>query len=457
MSVDLGFETIGNATCTVFDNSIPVLTTDPWIVGKPYFGSWNHRFGIPKNQKHNIYKSKYIWISHGHPDHLDLDTLIELKNAQILVPDHFNDRIYNDLTKLGYKLKKINSNYDYKLSNNVSIRCYSDYYQDSIILIKIKNRDLIVNINDSNLFGIKEVVKKQIKILKNYKNKFLLKAIGLHDADMVNFYDNEDNFILDNYLSTEFETGREWMSSLKDLGCNMAIPFSSMHKYQRDDSIHINKYIKPLDNHQKSFKNTYGELLPPFIIWDSISEDYKKINPKETESKIIESSSLNDNWNDLLNRNDKKILFNYFNQIEILKSYIGIIHFNVGGEIFSVKLSEIKNEIIFEVPRHSLIKAIKHSIFDDLLIGNFMKTRLLNLNSLYPKFAPYVTKYYDNGNVRNFDELKDYFSYYKEKSGSRYLFSKDMAKRRIKEAYKGSPLEKFYYYSTRVYYNLFQR
>ena len=48
MSVDLGFETIGNATCTVFDNSIPVLTTDPWIVGKQYFGSWNHRFRIPK-------------------------------------------------------------------------------------------------------------------------------------------------------------------------------------------------------------------------------------------------------------------------------------------------------------------------------------------------------------------------------------------------------------------------
>ena len=86
-----------------------------------------------------------------------------------------------------------------------------------------------------------------------------------------------------------------------------------------------------------------------------------------------------------------------------------------------------------------------------------MKTRLLNLNSLYPKFAPYVTKYYDNGNVRNFDELKDYISYYKEKSGSRYLFSKDMAKRRLKEAYNGSLLEKFYYYSTRVYYNLFQR
>tara|TARA_B100001250_G_scaffold397284_1_gene404232 strand:+ start:4018 stop:5391 length:1374 start_codon:yes stop_codon:yes gene_type:complete len=457
MSVDLGFETIGNATCTVFDNSIPVLTTDPWINGKPYFGSWNHRFEIPKNQKSNIYKSKYIWISHGHPDHLDLETLRDLKNAQILVPDHFNNRIYNDLTNLGYRLKKINSNADYKLSDNISIKCYSDYYQDSIILIKIKDKDLIVNINDSNLFGIKEIVKKEIKILKNYKYKFLLKAIGLHDADMVNFYDNENNFVLDKYLSTEFETGKEWASSLKELGCNMAIPFSSMHKYQRDDSIHINKYIKPLDNHQKSFENTHGELLPPFIIWNSSVKEYKEINPKEIKTTIVKSNVFNDNWNDILDKNDKKIITKYFNEFEILKSYIGIIHFNCGGEIFSVRLSNIKNEIIFEVPRHSLIKAIRYSIFDDLLIGNFMKTRLLNLDSLYPKFAPFVTKFYDNGRVKNFDELKDYYKYYKKNSGSSYLFFKDQTKRKLKKNYKGSILELFYYYSTRVYYHIFQK
>ena len=33
MSIDLGFETIGNATCTVYDGSNPILTTDPWVIG----------------------------------------------------------------------------------------------------------------------------------------------------------------------------------------------------------------------------------------------------------------------------------------------------------------------------------------------------------------------------------------------------------------------------------------
>ena len=45
----IGFETIGNATVTVFDD-IPILTTDPWIYGKPYFGSWTHNV----NSKNSI-------------------------------------------------------------------------------------------------------------------------------------------------------------------------------------------------------------------------------------------------------------------------------------------------------------------------------------------------------------------------------------------------------------------
>ena len=46
----IGFETIGNATVTIFDNK-PILTTDPWVYGNPYFGSWGHKYQIPKEIK----------------------------------------------------------------------------------------------------------------------------------------------------------------------------------------------------------------------------------------------------------------------------------------------------------------------------------------------------------------------------------------------------------------------
>ena len=71
----IGFETIGNATVTVFDGLENVLTTDPWINGNPYFGSWGHKYSIPKEQKENILSAKYIWLSHGHPDHIDSASL----------------------------------------------------------------------------------------------------------------------------------------------------------------------------------------------------------------------------------------------------------------------------------------------------------------------------------------------------------------------------------------------
>ena len=48
-----------------------------------------------------------------------------------------------------------------------------------------------------------------------------------------------------------------------------------------------------------------------------------------------------------------------------------------------------------------------------MLIGNFMKTTIINKKSLYPNFTPYVAKYADNGNANSIKELKKYFNYYK--------------------------------------------
>jgi hypothetical protein len=58
--------------------------------------------------------------------------------------------------------------------------------------------------------------------------------------------------------------------------------------------------------------------------------------------------------------------------------------------------------------------AVRHEIFDDLLIGNFMKTTLHGgVRSLYPDFTPYVAKYGDNGRAFSTSELGAYFAAYR--------------------------------------------
>ena len=62
------------------------------------------------------------------------------------------------------------------------------------------------------------------------------------------------------------------------------------------------------------------------------------------------------------------------------------------------------------------MKAIRQEIFDDLLIGNFMKTILIKGNSLYsPDFTFATAKYADNGRVKTNEQLKDYFAYYNKR------------------------------------------
>ena len=78
-----------------------------------------------------------------------------------------------------------------------------------------------------------------------------------------------------------------------------------------------------------------------------------------------------------------------------------------------LKYGKGKATIKFKVPRSSLMKSIRREIFDDLLIGNFMKTQIINGDNLYnPDFTLSVAKYSDNGKVKAEEELKKYFNYY---------------------------------------------
>ena len=130
----ISFETIGNATITIFDGK-PIISTDPWINGNSYFGSWGHKYEIPKTQLKNIFNSKYIFLSHGHPDHIDPDSLDLFKDKIILLASHYGRRIYNDLSKK-FKCIELKNNEWFELSKNVRMKTFADWNQDSTAILK---------------------------------------------------------------------------------------------------------------------------------------------------------------------------------------------------------------------------------------------------------------------------------------------------------------------------------
>src|SRR4051812_26411377 len=147
MPFECGFDTVGNATIILHDGR-PLLATDPWIAGPAYFGSWGLAHEIPPEQMESIRNCEYLWISHGHPDHLSGDSLQLLRDKKILVPDHRGARVYNDLKEQGFKVEIAPDRKWIELSPRVRVLSIADYNQDGILLCDV-NRRLVLNLNDA--------------------------------------------------------------------------------------------------------------------------------------------------------------------------------------------------------------------------------------------------------------------------------------------------------------------
>ncbi|MCH8989137.1 MAG: MBL fold metallo-hydrolase [Chloroflexi bacterium] len=418
--MNLGFDTIGNAIIVAYDKK-PVLVTDPWIEGDAYFGSWTLSHEIPIEQLEAIKAAEYIWISHGHPDHLSVASLNLLKGSTILMANHVGGRIASDLRRLGFKVLVLQDRVWTNLSERINIVTVPDYNQDSLLMIDVGGK-LLVNLNDMTAKGWGPFVQKTIR---QYKTSFLLQGFGYGDVDMINFVD-EDGHRIDPPNATGDPVGRHIARVAETYGVSNVIPFSSLHKYQRSDSVWAREYATALGDYADGFQSQRCTLLPAYTRYDCLTDIPQEISPAETPDTVVDSTEFGDDWGEPLETKDITKIRDYFCAIEKLQSVMDFVTLKVGGEEHVVELKNkgFKKGIVFEVPRHSLMRAIRYEIFDDLLIGNFMRTRLIGdwpRSGLYPDFTPFVGKYADNGRAKTRDEVERYFHEYRRRAPLDYL------------------------------------
>ena len=448
----IGVQTIGNATLVAYDKH-PIISTDPWMGGdhSAFWGSWRLPYDIPSNIKEDILKSEYIWFSHGHQDHLNPDSLHLFKNNKILISDHFGSRIYKDLKSENFKVTILEDRKWIDLSRNISIMSISTKIQDSILLLRVNN-DVFINLNDAGPYSSKFIK----KTVSKFRRKFLL-SISSHEADMCNFFDENNNFITPP-IADKFSAGKVLSTIANTVGAKFIIPFSSFHEYQREDSVWANKFTFPIEKISNDISRDHIYIKPFAYINCNRDDDFISLDIKK---KILEPKSpkiFGDNWKDELNASDKKIIENYFNQFVSFKEKIGFISFVVGGKELNLKFNGPKNKgISFELPKTSLLSACTNRVFDDLLGANFMKTKLYNLQSLYePKanFTYDICKFGDNGMVYSDEELKQYRKYYAKRMGMEYFYDlfSDTCRDYFVYFFKNYQNSKYYNHFKKAYY-----
>lgn len=413
--------TIGNATLIAYENFIPIVSTDPWLGDEDdaYFGSWTLSHEIPKKYKKDILDSRYLFFTHGHPDHLNPHSLKKFEGKNLLLPDHVGSRIYDDLCKKNFNIQILPDREWIDLSENIQVMCITTILQDSILLMSIKNK-LFVNLNDAGTRGCTRFIRKQAK---KFQDVYLLSLSGYGDADMINCYNQYGDFIIPPAKNNSL-VGEQLSVVAKSINANHVIPFSSHHQYQRADSIWAQEYVTPIYAYSIGLHEDIN-FIPPFVEIDCDSGKYIEIKPKEIHPEVLLPEQFGDNWSDELSTDDLSAVKKYFIEKEVVQKKFGFIKFLVGGKSHHVTLNKSlpKRGIQFEVPRSSLLKAVNYEIFDDLLIGNFMRTTFFGISSLYDyDFNPLVTKYADNGRAKTEEEVSQYIDEYKKRVGRQFIF-----------------------------------
>jgi hypothetical protein len=419
--VQLGFETIGNATLIAFDGRA-VLATDPWIAGSAYFGSWGLAHAIPPEQMAAIKSSEYIWFSHGHPDHLNDDSLTLLRDRRILLPAHVGGRIRRGLESRGYNVSELPVAEWVPLSDRIRIMCLPDYNQDAVLLVEIGDA-LVVNANDASGLGWMPLIKD---VIGRYKRTFLLRLTGFNDADMMNFFDQSGNRIEPpglRRIRAGVQLGPAVAKLAESFGVTHFVPFSSMHRYQREDSAWANECTTSPEAHAAGFESKRCAILPAFVRYDLSRDRATPINPPAAPKTIRRAREFGDDWGEYLDKEGLEIATDYFRSIDHLATFLDYVNLRVGGRdhVIAISRRKFSRGITFQAPRRSLVTALEHEIFDDLLIGNFMRTTLHGKwpeSRLYPDFSPYVAKYSDNGRARTRQELAAYFAEYRRRTGA---------------------------------------
>jgi hypothetical protein len=416
---DLAFETIGNATLIVHDRT-PLLATDPWLFGSAYFGSWVLSHEVPEEQMASVRACRYLWVSHGHPDHLHVPSLETLADKTILLADHVGSRIKDSLTADGYRVKVLPDRQWVPLSPRVRVMALADPYQDSVLLVDMDGV-LVIDANDCNDRGWGPTARREAR---RSRRPILLALAGFGDADMINYFDHEGHRIPPR-ASRQIPPGIGILAKMRGLGAQAFVPFATMHRYQREDSIWANEYTTPLDAFALGFDDPSRELLPAFIRYDVTTHAVTPIEPAENPIVPKPTTDFGDDWADRLDAADVEVIRDYFDGFDLLADVVDTITFRVGGVDHEFDVGRGTGRAIrFDVPRTSLVNTARWRIFDDLLIGNFMRTTLFGdwpTKSLRPDFTSRVAKYSDNGLAHTQAEVDRYLAEYRRRSHRDHL------------------------------------
>lgn len=428
------FETLGNAMIQLVKDGDPVLVTDPWLFGSAYFNSWELERPLTEAQIENARRSRFIWFSHGHPDHFhapSVDTLTP--SSLILLPDHYRPELAEALAERGLKYRVLPNKTWIQLEPGLRVLCVANENMDAILAIEV-DHVLLLNKNDSPFCGENRYFRR---LVRGYQESYLF-ALCAFDADMLNTYDEAMRPAMGAPGAQKPGTVYGVARTAKDLGVKAFCCSSSQHVYVRPDSAWANDYRIAWPEMKRLWTEPSIRLIPPYSSVDLSTGQLLQTDAEEwIDARARSRPECMEDWDARLSPEEWDEVERFARQFQTLKHWQDFIAFTVGGETKTFHLRPAaankpqnrRTGVNFCVPRASLLETVQYGYFDDLLIGNFMKTQLFRMQ-LYPVFSPRVAKLGGNARVFTAPQLWRFRWHYFKKSPAAFVrFRFDLLRR----------------------------
>jgi hypothetical protein len=339
--------------CVLIETEDLRIATDPWLDGATYCGKW-YLFPKPVNSE-KLNDIDAIFISHGHEDHLNEETLRTLpKTARVFYPYSFFGGAKEYIESIGFSdVKECITFKKYQVSEKTSVTFVINSH-DSLMIIESGGK-VLVNANDALHSSPEKVIDYYLDEIRAKWQKIDYLFCGFGGAS---YFPNtmhlkgKDDYEIS--LVREQLFAHNFCRVVKGLKPEVAVPFAADFCLLDEDQRWINEARFPRNKMADYYKKHFAE--------------------SGYEPKIIDMYS-----GDVLENSELKPLSPYRNQMR--NGELGyLIDEQYANEIAEKK----KSEFIDETEAEKLVEAIKSNVEKRMTLYNAEK-----LNRL--KFSVHLT------------------------------------------------------------------
>ncbi len=412
---------INHSSVLTEDNGTKILC-DPWFKGTAFQDGWS----LLHENSHNINEIdfNYIWISHEHPDHFSIATLLDInKPTTFLYQETKDKKVKNFLEKKGHMVIELKDSCPTIIDDTEVTLFISDGY-DSALLFRFSDGKTFLNVNDARIDldngieRVKSIFRDQIDLI-GVQYSYASWAGNSDDDKTPNILQNHAdkkntlifqklrpkslmifaNFVYFSHEENFYWNKRNWLPHVVEKlafeDCKLIVPLPDQEiELEGIENAHF-------DESNSKALNFWEEKI-------SMIEIKTHIKPPRKINEII--SQYNEFFDGLWKENDIELIKNKFNKNFNLNILVSDLNISIKIFLFEKKITvnDSKEEFDCKLSSETLIFLLKNKFARGTVTIN---SRIeFNYENAHKLFIFFYIFYKNNIGVyvkNNFEALKE--------------------------------------------------